>query len=332
MQNTAVESTARLPGLAILAALVAFLAALLTFLAAVADPLLAIYALIQIVAGVAMLRRQAWGAYGFALVQVSNAVFMFLIEVRDGTFRHAQPIVGLVIGLLLGVLFFFAGRSLAKSGAKRGPVIPWIIVACLVSIPFVFVKPFAMPSGSMEDTILLGDQILVRMFPRPSPNRGDIVVFHYPVDRSQIQMKRVIGISGDRIRIVSGVVYRNGVPLNEPYARHKLGAANRYANNFPSDPSALRMGLTEALARAADMFRNHVVNGEVVIPLGKYFVMGDNRDNSLDSRYWGFLDESDVMGKPVLIYNSVDWRYDESGTKATGIGRIRWNRIGKTVE
>lgn len=154
------------------------------------------------------------------------------------------------------------------------------------------------PTGAMEDTLLIGDHILVQRFPRPSVARGDLIVFLYPIDRNQTFVKRVIGVPGDRIKIVEKIVYVNGAELREPYVIHKNPYPDSYRDNLPSEPKG------QAADAAREMLNNNVVNGQVVVPQGKYFVLGDNRDNSLDSRYWGFVGNGDVIGKPFLIYDS----------------------------
>lgn len=110
-------------------------------------------------------------------------------------------------------------------------------------------------------------------------------------------MKRVVGAAGDRIRISDKIVYRNGAALKEPYAIHKASYPDSYRDNIPSESDS------PFAAAAQEMVKKNVVNGEVVVPQGKYFVLGDNRDNSLDSRYWGFVDSGDVIGKPLPIWN-----------------------------
>jgi signal peptidase I len=181
----------------------------------------------------------------------------------------------------------------------------------------------------MEDTLLIGDHILVRVFPPIHPKRGDIVVFHYPLDRRQTFVKRVIGIPGDRIRIASKVVYRNAVALHEPYAVHKGSGIDPYGDNFPAPFNTLHLSSEKVLQAAKDMLDHHVKNGELVVPPGKYFVLGDNRDNSLDSRYWGFLDHSDIIGEPFLIYESEATSTDPAGPPRHV--RVRWNRIFKVI-
>jgi len=195
----------------------------------------------------------------------------------------------------------------------RGAIAEWTVtILLLLFLTSFLVQAFVIPSGSMEDTLLIGDHVLVDklayapagvvsrvLLPYRAPRHGDIIVFRYPVDISENFVKRVIGEPGDRIRIVNKIVYRNGVRLDEPYAYHKTDFIEPYRDNFPGDPT------TSLGEPARSMLQDHVVNGEVVVPTDRYFAMGDNRDFSLDSRYWGFVPRENIIGKPLLIY----WSY-----------------------
>jgi signal peptidase I len=160
-------------------------------------------------------------------------------------------------------------------------------------------------------------------------------VFHYPIDRTNTFVKRVIGVPGDRIRMVAKVVYRNGSKVNEPYVIHQFPEQDSMRDDVPgpagrTEPTYLDAALQEA---GDDMLLHHVVNGEVVVPAGKYFVLGDNRDNSLDSRYWGFVGEADLIGKPVLIYDSVETTDTQfkGNTPLFSVPHVRWNRLFKVL-
>src|SRR5581483_5744828 len=229
----------------------------------------------------------------------------------------------------------------------RSAIAEWVVTFLLLLFLTSFlVQAFVIPSGSMEDTLLTGDHVLVDklayspsgaisryLLPYRQPRDGDIIVFRYPMDISENFVKRVIGAPGDRIRIVNKIVYRNGKKLDEPYAYHKTDYIEPYRDNFPGDPA------TTLGDRARNMLQYHVVNGEVVVPPGSYFVMGDNRDASLDSRYWGFVPRDNIIGKPLVIY----WSYrasteDLAGTSITSLlshfvdlgehffTRTRWDR------
>ena len=152
-------------------------------------------------------------------------------------------------------------------------------------------QPYVIPTPSMTGSLLVGDHLIVDklayapageisryLLPYMDVERGDIVVFHYPLDISENYVKRVIGVPGDRIRIVDRQLYRNGQAVDEPYKTHQRDYSIPILDNF----------------------------NEVMVPEGHYFVMGDNRDNSEDSRVWGFVPRQNIIGKPVLIW----WSYD----------------------
>jgi signal peptidase I len=179
----------------------------------------------------------------------------------------------------------------------------------------------------MENTILVGDHLLVQCFPKPSPERGDIIVFRYPLDTSESYVKRVMGVPGDHIHLEEKAFVLNGKKLVEPYARHIRPYVIPYADNFPSIQPGPDISYRER-KRAQAMFSQHVVNGELVVPEGFYFVMGDNRDNSLDSRYWGFVPRDNIIGEPLLIYESEEQKADG---KPAWPRRIRWSRFLKKL-
>jgi signal peptidase I len=295
--------------------LVAFVMAAATVIAALAGQIsLLPFAPIPLIAGIGIVRGRVWSAWGFALYTFAQLVPIALVVLRT----HSRPpgtVGAATLAVLLVPLFVLAGRSLAAAGAPTGLAWPWITLTALTTLPVLFMQVFVVPSGSMEDTILPGDRVVVQRFPRPSPVRGEMVVLSYPIDRRQTYIKRIIGVPGDRIRIAKKMVYLNGAALNEPYAVHKMDYEDAYRDNFPSEPNV------PLYRPAEEMLEKHVLNGEVVVPAGEYFVLGDNRDQSLDSRYWGFVGEGDLIGKPLMIYDSEEQR----------TGRIRWQRILKLL-
>jgi signal peptidase I len=312
-----------LPKIARIAYVVAFVMAALTIVFALTQQIIQLpFAFIPLIAGIGIVRKRVWSAYGFALLLIAQLLVIPLLLFRSGggTGKSPEIAVAAVLMAALAALFLFAGRSLAAAGAERGRAFPWIAISALLTLPFLFVQAFVMPTGSMEDTLLIGDRILVQRFPRTEPALGDMIVFTYPVDRSQTFTKRVIGVAGDRIRVSQKIVYRNGTALNEPYAIHKAPYPDSYRDNFPTEPNGF------LLDAGQEMLKRNVVNGEVVVPKGKYFVLGDNRDNSLDRRYWGFVDSSDLIGKPLLIYDSED-----RPTEITKPHRRRWDRLFKLL-
>ncbi len=216
-------------------------------------------------------------------------------------------------------------ESAASASDERERVSVWeylesllvTILLALFGTSFV-VQSFKIPSQSMEPTLLVGDHLLVNKFifggtgawyekllPYRQIRHGDIVVFKFPYDDNPYYVKRVIGLPGDRIRIVDQQVFVNGKQLDEPYVIHDPSVPyDPFGDTFPPT-SARFLRLAVRPEWAADIL-NHVRDGELVVPPGKYFVMGDNRDRSSDSRYWGFVNRDAVMGGPVVIYWSVD--------------------------
>ncbi len=155
------------------------------------------------------------------------------------------------------------------------------------------------------------------------------------MDISQTYVKRVIGIPSDRIRIDDKKVYRNGIPLSEPYVQHVDPRRIPYRDDFPSAVVPL-----EVYPRGRSMLSEVVRAGEVVVPDGQFFAMGDNRDDSSDSRYWGLVPKENIFGKPVLVY----WSYDATTEELTGysahhvfdvaahfFSKTRWDRMFKLV-
>ncbi len=184
------------------------------------------------------------------------------------------------------------------------------VVIAIFVITFI-VQAFQIPSESMENTLLVGDYLLVNklcyggrgfgLMPYEKIARGDVIVFHYPVDPTQHFVKRVIGVPGDRLRLVSKKVWINGKPLDEPYVRFLEPPNNLFRDNFPRlDVPALGLEGKWWLE-----MRKLVEDGQLIVPEGHYFVMGDNRDDSQDSRYWGFVPRENIIGRPLLIYWSV---------------------------
>ena len=228
------------------------------------------------------------------------------------------------------------------------------ILIALFGTTFV-VQAFKIPSQSMEPTLLVGDHLLVNKFifggrgalyekllPYRPIRHGDIVVFKFPFDDHPHYVKRVIGLPNDRIRIVDRRVYVNDKLLSEPYVVHDPSAGDPFGDNFPpADVYAAQVGLRPEWA---DIFSKYVHDGEMVVPPNHYFVMGDNRDHSWDSRYWGFVHRDAVMGRPMVIYWSVQATSDDYANRGLsgtfrGMGdallhlptRTRWHRMLREV-
>lgn len=185
-----------------------------------------------------------------------------------------------------------------------------IVIAVFV-ITFIL-QAFQIPSPSMENTLLVGDYLLVDklcygdglrnpVMPYRKIGRGDIVVFHFPVDPKQHFVKRVIGLPGDRLRLVHKRLVIDSVPVAEPYVRFSRPADDPFRDDFP------QLGALTSEVRGDWWVQMHklVEDGQLIVPEGHYFVMGDNRDDSDDSRYWGFVPRENIIGRPLLIYWSV---------------------------
>lgn len=205
---------------------------------------------------------------------------------------------------------------------------------------------FVIPSGSMENTLLIGDHLLVDrvtlahaanwmpLVHYREPRRGDVVVFLKPaadpdpVDGSPTYpflVKRLVGVPGDHIRLHNGVVILNGVAQNPPQDGKDWPAnpgEKDFLDEFPSVPPDPEPGNFITEAWAVDI-SNHIVNGELVVPPGKYFMMGDNRHNSADSRFWGFVPRENIVGRPLFNYWS--FKTPEDQENKTGIGNtLAW--------
>jgi len=195
-----------------------------------------------------------------------------------------------------------------------------VLVTGLFIITFI-VQAFEIPSSSMEDTLLIGDHVFVNrvqfapetrwvgpLLPYRSIHRGDIMVFLSPEQQGLYVVKRVMGIPGDRIHLQDGVVYRNGQKLDEPYVIHSIGNYSAYRDNFPAVPPSED---NETTAAWQEEEPRHVQGGDLVVPPDSYFAMGDNRDVSYDSRFWGFVPLKNVVGRPMFIYWSFETPADQ---------------------
>lgn len=187
----------------------------------------------------------------------------------------------------------------------------YIIIIASFIITFIL-QPFRIPSGSMEPTLLVGDFLLVSkqaigfdehsgILPGTTIHRGEIVIFHYPVDTSMHLIKRVVAIPGDHVRLRDNHVYINGSPVDEPYAVYRPSPPDAFRDNFPHLTSTNPDVNPDWWIR----MRTLVDNGELIIPADSYFVLGDNRNDSEDSRYWGLVPRSYIVGEPLFIYFSL---------------------------
>ena len=229
-----------------------------------------------------------------------------------------------------------------------------VLVTGLFIITFVL-QAFEIPSSSMENTLLIGDHVFVNreqfaaathwlgpLLPYRDIRRGDIVVFLSPEEQGLFVVKRIMGIPGDRIHLRDGVVYRNGQKLDEPYVQHKQGDYNPYRDNFPAVPPSEMYGVRNE--KWQQEFRSHLDGDDILVPPNSYFAMGDNRDVSYDSRYWGFIPRGNVIGRPMFIYWSFTTPPDQYQMRSAGdrlgflahiiihfFDETRWSRTFRVV-
>ena len=275
------------------------------------------------------------GIRRFSLSASIIALLLYIANVGVAVSRGAwRP--GVVIPVIVTSLFISAVRAAlfmrrqsipSETSAKpdfTARIWPWMrpilfsvigLLFTLTAAELAVMHPFVMPSGSMEPTLLIGDHFFVL---RPSfmgpIQRGGVVAFRAPYDANQLSTKRVVGIPGDRIHFENNQLFLNGRRIDEPYVKHQDSYPDTFRDNFPSGQPP-----QPAYESGFQMLRDHVHDGEVIVPRGNYFVLGDNRDNSLDSRYWGFVPSGNVIGRPWLIYDSED------------NGKQRQGRSGKLI-
>jgi signal peptidase I len=219
-----------------------------------------------------------------------------------------------------GLRYYLLAVDKTKKSVAR-EYLEAIIIALLLAIgirTFV-VQAFKIPSGSMLPTLQIGDHLLVNKFiygirnpfsgkviiPISKPKRGDVIVFKYPLDKNVDYIKRVIGTPGDTVEIKNKKLFINGKAVPDPHA------------HFTSDY------IMPATAGPRDNF------GPIKVPKGKLFCMGDNRDSSYDGRFWGFVDQQDVLGKAFIIYWS--WDLDKPLLSLGRFESIRWSRFGTII-
>ncbi len=262
------------------------------------------------------------------------------------TTNEAKPVAGSV-----------AGASVAEE--RRETAFESLASICTVLVLMLFVttfifQNFEIPSGSMLPTLLIGDHVMVdRISLAPKTKwapfvhyrdvrRGDVIVFFKPTNEDLFLVKRAIGLPGDRIHLKDGILYLNGLKQNEPQTSkptmddNPYHAFNAYRDDFPSISPTLEDMTT---ASWSVEMPKHVVDGDLVVPPGVVFAMGDNRLESLDGRYWGFVPRENIIGRPLFVYWSFETPADEMNKtsladRASFIAHIvthvfdqtRWNR------
>jgi len=246
--------------------------------------------------------------------------------------------------------FWNKSRAVATQ-VHRGFIGEWVVTIILLLFgTTTLLQAFVIPTPSMENTLLVGDHVLVdkltysptdqvtqHWLPYREVRRGDVIVFRYPLDISTDYVKRAIGLPGDRVRLENKRLILDGKPVDEPYAVHIPGSVESYRDNFPSGTPSQPLR-----PRALDMLERYVVNGELVVPPGFIFAMGDNRDNSDDCRFWGLVPRENIRGTPLLIYWSFDAPTEDLINPNIGVDHVvdvvahfftktRWSRSFKFV-
>ena len=234
-------------------------------------------------------------------------------------------------------------REVNRGAGALGFVYEWakIFVVSVLLFFFIrtfFVEAFKIPSGSMENTLQVGDFLLVnklaygaevpmthlRLPKVEAPHDGDVIVFEWPVDVSKNFVKRLVGVPGDTLEMRDGTLLRNGRGVNEWYVLR----TEPDMDPAPEDFRWQRDYLVRTAIASVGYHPSRNNWGPLVVPEGNYFVLGDNRDNSLDSRYWGFVPDSLLKGRPFVIYYSYA---PDTANAFSWLTKIRWNRIGERV-
>ena len=233
-----------------------------------------------------------------------------------------------------------AGESRRPERDFINGVLDWARSLLIAFVLFLVVRTcvveaFKIPTGSMESTLLVGDFLLVnkaiygaqvpgtnlRIPAFREPERFDVIVFHPPHEPEKNYVKRLIGLPDDTLRMTDKRLYLNGTPLYEPYARYidERGDA--------AHPD-MRWQSNHLIANPPPRYNPTRDNwGPIVVPPGRYFVLGDNRDNSEDSRYWGFVSRSEIRGQPWFVYYS----FEASNASSAWLDRVRWTRLGEAI-
>ena len=234
--------------------------------------------------------------------------------------------------------------ELNKSGWRATALYEWaktivIAFALFFIVRAFFVEAFKIPSGSMENTLLPGDFLLVNKLVYGAqipfttktlpairkPRRGDVIVFQYPSEPSKNFVKRLVGVPGDTLAMENGILIRNGEALQESYVSHTEPDHDPIDDEFYWQRNYI-VRTAEASTSVYRPSRNNW--GPLVVPKGNYFVLGDNRDNSHDSRYWGFVPDSLVRGRPMFVYYS----FARDSADGGWMNGIRWRRLGEAVK
>jgi signal peptidase I len=259
---------------------------------------------------------------------------------------YASIVSGLIC--LIDWLFFMPRRKRNEQGEEEYvPILtdyarsffPVLVIVFLLR-SFLF-EPFRIPSGSLEPTLLKGDFILVnkfsygtrlpilhtKLFGDSKPERGDIIVFRWPPDQSYDFIKRVIGLPGDHIRYINKELFINGQKIPQTFLKKTVAEDEIGGEWTATENKENLLGVKHDIYVDPEKPKRDFE--DIVVPEGMYFVMGDNRDDSMDSRYWGFVPDENIVGKAIRIW--LSWNRKDMDSSKMNSG-IRWDRVGKRIE
>jgi signal peptidase I len=276
------------------------------------------------------IRRHYAAAAWMSAGQYAVSLFLEARWLFDPSPNHPALLLLLTALFNLACIWVFLAAALhmQRDPRRAGPDWPWFAWLAASAAYAVAIGAYQMPSASMEKTLLPGDYLLVDRLSFKlgrEPDRDTLIVFRYPLNHRENYIKRVAGIPGDRLRIEHKRLYRNGQLVSEPYATHATSYEDAYRDNFPSAPN------TPLPEPALRMLREAGSSGEIMVPRGRYFVLGDNRDDSADSRYWGFVSRDELIGRPFLIYASYHLAEPSDPGAVRSVLNTRWNRLLKVL-
>lgn len=273
-------------------------------------------------------RKVAATTAGLLCLTVSGTHALYLLATSSNSSGQFAGALNLVLSLAIAAPYLRSHRALQRfheirssPRSQRRALSPvWLLAPLLIAlIRFpILVSMYIIPTGSMEPTLEVGDHIIaerVSGWLARAPERGDVIIFRSPTDQTQIFPKRVVGLPGDRIQIIHKELWINRAQAREPYVIHKSDYLDSYRDNFPGEPSG------QVDPAGVEMLERNVSEGELVVPPDSYFVLGDNRDHSLDSRYFGFVKQEHILGTPLFVYWSNDAETDS----------VRWNRVPTVI-
>ena len=241
-------------------------------------------------------RDKPWGGFGLALFLATAAIALALNDLRDKTTDHISLAT---ICILLAVIYYRAGRDLFQAHPSNRGRLGWVLTTTVLTIfpalVFAAFSTYQVSTAGMDNTLRTGENLLVSR--TSSFERGDLILFRDPQNKDRKLVSRIIGVKGDHVQIISKELVLNGKLVDEPYASHRTNFIDRFRDNFPHEPGI------HVLPGLIKMLVQNVVNGEVIVPANSYFVLGDNRDYSIDSRLWGLVPQKAVLGKPIFIYD-----------------------------